>query len=58
MSKNISNTIKGAVAFAATFAIGYLSSVDKVSWSAWHTGIAIACSLALGGYIWHVLTDK
>lgn len=58
MSKNTSNTIKGAVAFAATFGICYLTSVDGESWKVWHTIAAIACGGALIGYLIHMFTDK
>lgn len=58
MSKNTSNAIKGAVAFAATFGICYLTSVNEESWNVWHTIAAIACVCALGGYLFNMFTDK
>ena len=58
MSKNTSNTIKGAAAFAATFGICYLTSVDGESWNVWHTIAGVVCVGALGGYLFHMFTDK
>ena len=58
MSKNTSNTIKGAVAFAATFGICYLSGVEKQSWTTLHYIGGIACVIALLWYLFHVMSDK
>lgn len=58
MSKNTSNAIKGAVAFAATFGICYLSGVETAHWTTWHYIGGGACVIALFWYLLHVMKDK